>query len=64
MRHAMGVAVFFGMLGVTAFGVFLTPVAYVVLRRLAGNRKLVQHGGTEQIAAPHTHDEVRQVEHV
>jgi len=32
MRHAMGVAVFFGMLGVTFFGLFLTPVFYVVLR--------------------------------
>ncbi len=34
MRHAMGVAVFFGMLGVTLFGLFLTPVFYVLLRRL------------------------------
>lgn len=34
MRHAMGVAVFFGMLGVTCFGLFLTPVFYVVLRAL------------------------------
>jgi multidrug efflux pump len=34
MRHAMGVAVFFGMLGVTLFGLFLTPVFYVVLRML------------------------------
>jgi multidrug efflux pump subunit AcrB len=32
MRHAMGIAVFFGMLGVTSFGLFLTPVFYVVLR--------------------------------
>jgi multidrug efflux pump len=45
MRHAMGVAVFAGMLGVTAFGIFLTPVFYVLLRRLAGNRPLKQHGG-------------------
>lgn len=44
MRSAMGVAVFFGMIGVTAFGLFLTPVFYVVLRRLAGNRPLKQHG--------------------
>src|SRR3712207_906205 len=44
MRHAMGVAVFAGMLGVTAFGIFLTPVFYVALRRLAGNRPLLQHG--------------------
>lgn len=32
MRHAMGVAVFAGMLGVTFFGLFLTPVFYVLLR--------------------------------
>ncbi|OYY81970.1 MAG: hypothetical protein B7Y61_12680, partial [Rhizobiales bacterium 35-66-30] len=44
MRHAMGVAVFAGMIGVTVFGIFLTPVFYVLLRRLAGNRPLVQHG--------------------
>jgi multidrug efflux pump len=34
MRHAMGVAVFSGMLGVTLFGLFLTPVFYVLLRGL------------------------------
>lgn len=39
MRHAMGIAVFFGMLGVTAFGLFLTPVFYVLLRSL-GRRRL------------------------
>jgi multidrug efflux pump len=44
MRHAMGVAVFAGMIGVTAFGIFLTPVFYVLLRRLAGNRALKSHG--------------------
>jgi multidrug efflux pump len=44
MRHAMGVAVFFGMIGVTAFGLFLTPVFYVVLRGLTGNRPLRHHG--------------------
>jgi multidrug efflux pump len=32
MRQAMGVAVFSGMLGVTLFGIFLTPVFYVLLR--------------------------------
>ncbi|RYE94475.1 MAG: multidrug efflux RND transporter permease subunit [Myxococcales bacterium] len=35
MRHAMGVAVFAGMIGVTFFGLLLTPVFYVVVRRLA-----------------------------
>lgn len=34
MRHAMGVAVFSGMLGVTFFGLFLTPVFYVLLRSI------------------------------
>ena len=44
MRKAMGVAVFAGMIGVTAFGLFLTPVFYVLLRRLTGNKPLKQHG--------------------
>lgn len=44
MRSAMGVAVFSGMIGVTLFGLFLTPLFYVLLRRLAGNRPLVSHG--------------------
>jgi hydrophobe/amphiphile efflux-1 (HAE1) family protein len=35
MRRAMGVAVFSGMLGVTFFGLLLTPVFYVVLRGFA-----------------------------
>jgi The (Largely Gram-negative Bacterial) Hydrophobe/Amphiphile Efflux-1 (HAE1) Family len=36
MRRALGTAVFFGMLGVTIFGLFLTPVFYVLIRsRLA-----------------------------
>jgi multidrug efflux pump len=34
MRHAMGVAVFSGMLGVTFFGLFLTPTFYVLMREL------------------------------
>ncbi len=33
MRRAMGIAVFSGMLGVTAFGIFLTPVFYSLLRK-------------------------------
>ncbi|MFY9510003.1 MAG: efflux RND transporter permease subunit [Rubrivivax sp.] len=44
MRQAMGIAVFAGMIGVTAFGLFLTPVFYVLLRKLAGNRPLRHHG--------------------
>jgi multidrug efflux pump len=50
MRHAMGVAVFAGMIGVTMFGIFLTPVFYVLLRALSGNRPLVQHGHPQSLA--------------
>ena len=35
MRQALGTTVFSGMLGVTLFGLFLTPVFYVLLRRSA-----------------------------
>jgi len=38
MRRALGTAVFAGMLGVTLFGIFLTPVFFYVIRRLAGPR--------------------------
>ncbi|VTU30414.1 Efflux pump membrane transporter BepE [Variovorax sp. PBL-H6] len=50
MRSAMGVAVFAGMIGVTAFGLFLTPVFYVTLRRLTGNRPLKLHGEVPHLA--------------
>ncbi|KQR30065.1 transporter [Rhizobium sp. Leaf155] len=43
MRAAMGVAVFSGMIGVTIFGIFMTPVFYVLVRKLSGNRPLIQH---------------------
>jgi multidrug efflux pump len=39
MRRAMGVAVFSGMLGVTAFGIFLTPVFYILLRGSTARRR-------------------------
>jgi multidrug efflux pump len=38
MRRAMGIAVFSGMLGVTLFGIFLTPVFYVLLRARRSQR--------------------------
>ena len=38
MRHAMGVAVFSGMIGVTIFGLLLTPVFYVLVRRFSKNK--------------------------
>lgn len=39
MRHAMGVAVFSGMLGVTFFGLLLTPVFYVLIRNYVGRKQ-------------------------
>ena len=48
MRHAMGVAVFAGMLGVTFFGLFLTPVFYVLLHR----RRKALPAGRATSAAP------------
>jgi multidrug efflux pump subunit AcrB len=39
MRHAMGVAVFSGMLGVTFFGLLLTPLFYVTIRKMVERRR-------------------------
>jgi uncharacterized protein YqgC (DUF456 family) len=39
MRHAMGGAVFSGMLGVTIFGLIYTPLFYVVIRALVERRE-------------------------
>ncbi len=36
MRRTLGTAVFSGMLGVTLFGIFLTPVFFYVIRRISG----------------------------
>jgi len=35
MRRTLGTAVFSGMIGVTGFGIFLTPVFYYAIMRLA-----------------------------
>jgi len=40
VRHALGVTVFAGMIGVTFFGLLLTPVFYVLVRRLSARRTL------------------------
>jgi bacteriorhodopsin len=36
LRQALGTAVFYGMIGVTAFGLIFTPVFFVLCRWLAG----------------------------
>jgi Cu/Ag efflux pump CusA len=58
MRHAMGVAVFSGMLGVTFFGLVLTPVFYVALqlmieRRAARSAQLQPSGPAEPAVRTH-----------
>jgi len=45
MRQAIGIAVFFGMLGVTAFGLVLTPVFYVCDPQIGGSTRK-QEGGS------------------
>ena len=42
VRHAMGVTVFAGMLGVTLFGLLLTPVFFVLIRRLTSRAPQAQ----------------------
>ncbi|MFJ3048315.1 efflux RND transporter permease subunit [Herbaspirillum chlorophenolicum] len=60
MRYAMGIAVFFGMLGVTLFGLFLTPVFYVLLRTV-DRRKL--HSASHHEAPMTAGSHVQQVAH-
>ncbi len=59
MRRAMGIAVFAGMLGVTFFGLLLTPVFYVLLRKLA--KKMERHpqpgGGVVAAHPAQRHDD-------
>jgi hypothetical protein len=53
LRQALGTAVFFGMIGVTGFGLLFTPTFYVVCRalalRIAGRRG---HGLTAPALQP------------
>jgi multidrug efflux pump len=58
VRHALGVAVFAGMLGVTAFGLFLTPVFYVALRKMAdyvGRARKIENTGDSQALPESSH---------
>ena len=51
MRQALGTAVFFGMIGVTAFGLIFTPVFYVVSRGVA-DRLSRRFGRAKALAHP------------
>jgi multidrug efflux pump len=70
MRQALGTVVFFGMLGVTFFGVFLTPVFYTEIRKLTRHNVLppdprhlrrppADTGGNGQPTGKHDADAVR-----
>jgi multidrug efflux pump subunit AcrB len=52
MRIALGTAVFWGMIGVTLFGLIFTPVFYVVVRQLTGGKRAAR-GGNAPTAVPH-----------
>ena len=52
MRQALGTAVFFGMLGVTGFGLFLTPVFYVVIMGFKERRTKTPPPAPAQSAPP------------
>jgi multidrug efflux pump len=47
MRQTLGTAVFTGMLGVTLFGIFLTPVFYYVIQRFNDRKKPRAEGAAE-----------------
>jgi multidrug efflux pump subunit AcrB len=52
MRQALGTVVFFGMIGVTFFGVFFTPVFFKLIRKLTGKNVLKEHEVTEGSRPP------------
>ena len=53
MRQSLGTAVFFGMLGVTGFGLLFTPVFYTVVRRIGGRRRAHVEDAIPMTAADH-----------
>ncbi|MGK2285734.1 efflux RND transporter permease subunit [Pedomonas sp. V897] len=52
MRQSLGTAVFFGMLGVTLFGLLFTPVFYVLIRRLTERRSRRSQKSTPLVTEP------------
>ncbi len=52
MRVALGIAVFSGMIGVTVFGIFFTPVFYVVVRWFTERKAAAPAGAATQAMAP------------
>jgi multidrug efflux pump subunit AcrB len=56
MRRTLGTAVFSGMLGVTIFGIFLTPAFYIAIRWLSGYKPF-PHAHKKPATAPAEHRE-------
>ena len=56
VRHALGVTVFAGMLGVTCFGLLLTPVFYVFVRRVTARRATADTADALLPSAEPSHD--------
>src|SRR5438093_1518551 len=56
LRQALGTTVFLGMLGVTFFGLILTPVFYVVIRKLTARRTLESKPAAEIVMNPTPHE--------
>ena len=53
MRQAMGTAVFAGMIGVTLFGLFLTPVFFVAIEKFVGRKRVSQPSPAAEGTAEH-----------
>jgi multidrug efflux pump len=66
MRQTLGTAVFSGMLGVTLFGIFLTPVFYYVIQWFIDrrSRNSVEETPTLDADATHTQGFYQQTEHL
>ncbi len=62
MRFSLGVAVFSGMLGVTAFGLFFTPVFYYVIRGISSRSKAGQRPHAPPLVEVHHPDAVMPAE--
>jgi hypothetical protein len=52
MRQAVGVAVFFGMLGVTLFGLVFTPVFYMLVRQIFPRSVLIPNENLPNVRSP------------
>jgi F0F1-type ATP synthase assembly protein I len=52
MRIALGTGVFWGMIGVTLFGLIFTPVFYVVVRRLTEGKRPEKSASTSDAPSP------------